>query len=149
MTFLNSHCDHEDCVGTVPELEFNQLVMTDSTQGVLTMNFFDCDGDVGLSDRDTVPPYNADSRYHYNYYLDYYEKRDGEWFLVDFGEGGYKYRIPVITPEGRFPELEGEIDVDLFFFPTEYDTFKFSVTLIDRALNESEPVETPEFVNSL
>jgi hypothetical protein len=54
------------------------------------------------------------------------------------------YRIPVITPTGQNKTLEGEIAVALQPFPTDpgspYDTVRYSVKMVDRALNESNTV---------
>lgn len=44
---------------------------------ILNFSFTDGDGDIGLDPGDTLSPYEPDSFYYYNLYIDYYEKRCG------------------------------------------------------------------------
>ena len=58
-----------------PEISFKEfLIMSDSAK--LTITFQDGDGDVGLNDADTLPPYDASSIYHFNLFAQYWEKDD-------------------------------------------------------------------------
>lgn len=123
----------------------------DSVNKALIINFTDGDGDFGI-DND-APPFqqylDADSTipnpYYYNLWLDYYEKRNGEWVLVET-PSTFNFRIPVLTPAGQNKQLDVKITYDMDFdlpLPNaESDTIKFGVTLVDRAKNQSIPKET-------
>lgn len=124
--------------------EFKQFA--DSASLVIT--FTDGDGDIGLAQGDTFPPYH-EPPYFYNLFVDYHERQNGEWVRIDFPLP-YYYRVPVITPTGQNKTLEGEIAVALKPWPvipntpgSPPDTVRFSVRLVDRALHESNTVFTP------
>jgi hypothetical protein len=57
-------------------------------------------------------------------------------------------RIPNITPEGQNKTLEGEIDIALYINNplSSFDTIKFQAYIFDRALHQSNTIETPEIV---
>ncbi len=124
-----------------PKIAFKSLAQFgDSASLVIT--FTDGDGDIGLDDTDLQPPFDTASTYYYNLFLEYAELRNGEWveppLLLPF-----YYRIPRITPAGQNKTLEGEIAVALKPWPINvppYDTIRFSVMMVDRALNESNVV---------
>ena len=115
----------------------------------LTISFTDGDGDIGLGASDVAPPYDTASEYYYNLFLGYSEKLNGEWVDVDFEEP-ISYRIPRITPTGQNKALEGEIAVAIDPFPLfitgNSDTVRYSVVLVDRALNRSNEVNTGEIL---
>ena len=127
----------------------------DSLNKALIINFTDGDGDFGI-DND-APPFNGyldpDSTipnpYYYNLWLEYFEKREGDWVLVET-PGTFNYRVPVLTPAGQNKQLDVKITYDMSFeLPFENaqsDTIKFGVTLVDRSLKESIPEQTGEIV---
>ncbi|MBL4706112.1 MAG: hypothetical protein JKY54_16415 [Flavobacteriales bacterium] len=133
-----------------PEIGFKSFeVLSDSAK--LTITFQDGDGDIGLNDGDTNAPYDTSSIYHYNLFAQYWEKDDvlgwvqGTDFLGNPIE--FKYRTPIITPTGQNKALKGEIEMTLEPFfrdpsSSESDTIRYKVMLVDRALNESNWVET-------
>lgn len=135
----------------IPSLEFKSLEI-EGTRGVLTVEFKDGDGDVGLNEGDTLPPYQFGGDYYYNLIVDYYEMKNGEWSKVNFdsipGSATFSDRIPNLTPEGQNKKLEGEIEQELapfyYLLPSvsTADTFQFRIRLIDRALNVSNEVES-------
>lgn len=128
----------------------NSLVFDSLTQSMI-IKFTDGDGDFGI-DHDN-PPFqeflDSDSTipnpYYYNLWVDYYEKREGEWELIHT-PSTFNYRVPVLTPDGQNKQLDVKITYDMAFdlpLPTaESDTIKFNVTLVDRAKNESSTEET-------
>ncbi|HRZ20131.1 MAG TPA: hypothetical protein P5184_00580, partial [Bacteroidales bacterium] len=61
-----------------PAIQFNGFAkIIDSTgivnRGVLEIYYQDGDGDIGLTERDTLPPYD------YNFYVRYFEKINGQF----------------------------------------------------------------------
>lgn len=121
---------------------------------VLSFQFTDGDGDIGLNDNEDQPPYDTSSYYYYNIYMDYYEKDDVNGWQRGLDLAGdsisFKYRIERINVKGKQRGMKGRIDVTLYSFQnpfsTQSDTIKFTVKLIDRALNESNVIETEEIV---
>ncbi|MFZ1688550.1 MAG: hypothetical protein WAU70_14065 [Flavobacteriales bacterium] len=123
----------------------------------LVVTFTDGDGDIGLSEDQTDPPFDSASVYYYNFYMDYYLREAGTWVF----KSALGHRLPVITPTGQNKALEGEIarrieTVQIPGFPQpwygvltdadEGDTIRFDVRLIDRALHTSNTVSTGDIV---
>lgn len=122
----------------------------DSAQ--LTFSFTDGDGDIGLDPADTNAPFNPDSYYHYNLYLDYYEKDDVEGWVRGRDIAGdsivFRYRLKPIIVKGKARGIKGTMDVAIINFANPFsdqsDTIKYRIRLIDKALNESNEIETSE-----
>lgn len=129
--------------------------MGDSLQ--LSLTFTDGDGDVGLNPDDTTGDYSPSSYYHYNLYVEYYEMMEGTWVKGTQDPSGnnspladtvnFSYRIKNLTPVGQNKTLKGTINVTIE--PIAYnpnsnhsDSVKYRVSLIDRALNISNTIET-------
>ena len=100
-------------------LEFEKIFNeTDSIydRGVLKFEFTDGDGDIGLEDRDTFPPFNPGSKYYYNLIIDYYEVRKGvetPVFLTFYNSETEEYdtvylsaRIPLLTPKASIKQFQ-------------------------------------------
>ncbi len=118
----------------------------------LTFDFTDGDGDLGLALGDTIAPFDPNSFFHYNLYLDYFEKDDvNGWQRGIDLEGNpisFKYRIKPIEIKGRARGIRGTIDVDIINFANPFsdqsDTIRYEIKLIDKALNESNQIETED-----
>jgi len=131
-----------------------------TTRGVLVITYTDGDGNIGLAEWDTLPPYNYGSKYYYNMIITYFEMHHGEWEETDlvywnpqdqqFDTLTFNARIPVLTPITGNQAIKGFIQDTLFLYnplsEKEYDTIKFNVYIIDRLLNESNTVETPTII---
>ena len=120
-----------------PKIEFINFLQMGQDSAKLIVSFTDGDGDIGLFDYDTLPPYD------YNLFLDYYERNNGEWELFDLPTPFY-YRIPPLSDTDDGKALQGEIEVDLIFYyrPNGPDTIKYDIKLRDRELNESNIIST-------
>lgn len=127
-----------------PRIEFKAFEQFGDSAS-LVISFTDGDGDIGLDASDTQAPFDTASTYYFNLFLEYYELRNGEWVQPPLLLP-YYYRVPRITPTGQNKALEGEIAVALKPWPInvpQFDTIRFSVMMVDRALNESNVVMTP------
>jgi hypothetical protein len=124
---------------------------------VLSFYFTDGDGDIGLGPdniEDEQPPYDTSSYYYYNIYCDYYEKDDVNGWQQGTDLSGnpisFTYRIHRIIVKGKQRGIKGTIDIALESFQNPFssqsDTIKYTVKLIDRALNESNVIETEMIV---
>lgn len=109
----------------------------------VTISFTDGDGDVGLDASDNAAPFDVSSPYYHNLFISYDTLRDGAWGPVGLALPLH-YRIPRITPTGQNKALEGEIAVAIKPWPiplgVPYDTVRFHVRMVDRALHESNTV---------
>ncbi|MCW5899450.1 MAG: hypothetical protein KIT10_09300 [Flavobacteriales bacterium] len=110
----------------------------------LVVFFTDGDGDVGLDPSDIQPPFDADSEWYHNLFVEYEELQNGDWVRPSLLLPLY-YRIPRLVPTGRNRSLRGDIAVGLQWpvFPGgQYDTVRFQVRMADRALNVSNTIVT-------
>ncbi len=131
--------------------------------------------DRNTAEYDTLPPYEfpyyctnysieeSDTFYitqnpnHFNIFVDFYVKKNGQWNLYDWvtafppqcGES-YNGRFPILNETGADRPLEGSLKYKMaglgFELIFKRDTLKLEITIQDRALNKSNTVETPEFV---
>lgn len=127
-------------------------------RGVLRFSFEDGDGDIGLNNGDTLPPFNSSSKYYYNLIITYFEMQNGElkevpilWFnpqTEQYDTLTLSARIPNLTPRGINKAISGEIQDTMFIynFNSVYDTIKLEAFIVDRALNESNTISTPLIV---
>ena len=138
-----------------PSIEYKDFtVINDSAK--LTITFTDGDGDIGLEEDEIYPPYDTSSRYHFNFFVEYWEKDiNGIWSKGQNLKGEdliFSYRLPVITPEGKHKALKGEIEVGLapYYYnltsPMDTIEFMYKVQLVDRELNESNWLESPHYI---
>lgn len=141
----------------IPDIGFKSYEVFKNSQGkdtalILTITFKDGDGDIGLGDTDTFPPFDFGNRYYYNMYINYYEFIDSEFVEVTpnpFSDDTirYKYRLPEeIIPQTNNKAIKGEISVKINDVLAKHNPVKFSVYIYDRKLHKSNVVECPELV---
>jgi hypothetical protein len=154
-------CNRGEEFSEIPSIEYQGFAAIYNPElqiydrGVIYVKYTDGDGDIGLAQGDTLPPYNPGSRYYYNFIITYYELQNGvvqEVPLLSYNPSTQEYdtvslsaRVPVLTPDGRNKAIKGTIQDTIFIynFNSDYDTVRFSAILVDRALNESNEVFTP------
>lgn len=126
-----------------PAIEFLTFSLDSTGSAVLALHFTDGDGDLGLDQTDTLPPFCATCDHHFNLRCEYDELRDGIWTHIELnpleGQVPFYYRIPRVEPTGTNPALSGviEIDMNTWSLQSDYDTLRFRMVLEDRALNLS------------
>lgn len=146
-------CEPEEKYPIVPFIKYLALDKIANDLGYdykanLKFYFEDGDGDLGLDDtsEDMRPPFDASSIYHYNFFINYYEKQNGTFVKVDL-PAEQNARIPRLsssTPES----IDGEISIEIFInnFTSTYDTIRFEFFVVDRELHHSNTVTTPEII---
>lgn len=148
---LLSSCLKTDEYPDEPVIEFNEFAQLGDS-GRVTFSFTDGDGDLGLDDGDNQAPFDTGSVYYNNVFITYYEKVNGVW-EQGISPAGYpiefKYRIERITPTGKNKALKGKIIVYIVpicydMFSADNDTTKYSIKIVDRALHESNSIESGE-----
>ena len=118
----------------------------------LTFNFTDGDGDLGLNDSDTLAPYDISSEFHYNIYVNYYEKDDQQGWVQGLDLDGnpvvFRYRMEPVITKGKSKGIKGKIEIGisngLYYNPLsdQSDTLKYDIQLIDKALHKSNIIES-------
>lgn len=96
----------------------------------LAFYLIDGDGDIGLTQYDTVPPYDA------NFFPTLFVLKNNE-FVEDTSILLSNYRIPYVGPPGQDPTFKAYVIVDFEYTDLKYDTVMYSFYLFDRALNKS------------
>jgi hypothetical protein len=167
-----STCKKKEIYPSIPYLEFKEALFFPANDGTdsimkLVFTFKDGDGDIGLDQTDTFPPFQADwnkykkatNPFYYNLHVNYFELVDNQFQHVvkildpDATPPVYDtlrnlYRIENITPEGRHKAIRGDIEVSIFPspYPDAKDTVRYKFFIYDRALNKSNEVETPNII---
>lgn len=135
-----------------PDIEFLQTNIT-IVQNALGQNqinielkfyLIDGDGDVGLTQEDVYPPYDA------NFYPTFHGIKNGE-LKIDTTLIADTYRIPWVGDLGQDNTLKAEIAIDFEYpfndqYPFPYDSIVYSFYMVDRALNESNVAWTDTIV---
>lgn len=117
-----------------------------AVRGIITISFQDGNGDIGLNAGDTLPPYNKEGKYYYNFVVKYLEKRNGAFDTVVL-DPPFSARIPVLTPNDPNKAIKGLITDTVVLNPKPvYDTIRFVLMIYDRALNPSNTVATPDIL---
>ena len=122
-----------------PTLAFESFEPRNDGTATMTLRFTDGDGNVGLTQADTLPPFCPTCLHHHNLIGEYQEWRDSAWHVPELIVP-YAYRVPVAEPTGSSPALEGTIAIELtswFVMGNDADSVRFSWTLWDRDLNPS------------
>lgn len=106
----------------------------------LTISFTDGDGDIGLSEKDSLPPYD------YNLFVKLFNKKNGVFEEIIFPDTtlNYNARIPMLNANSSNKTLKGDIEYKMDLFSK--DTLKLEIFLRDRALHESNIVSSEQFV---
>lgn len=150
-------CKKKDEYPDTPSIVYESFIKLRNAQGIeekgiLEFSFTDGDGDIGLFSWDTVAPYD------YNLFITYFEKQNGEfkevvltWFnneTQQLDTINFNARIPIINHTLEDKSYKGKIEIELFINNpfSDFDTIRFDAYIVDRALNESNTITTPEIV---
>lgn len=157
-------CSRTDDGGPpVPELGYTGYSKFKNTAGkdsfvMLNLTFKDGDGDIGLSESDSVPPYSYGSPFFNNLFVEFYVIENGTPSKITSQFIGpdtlykdtvnFSQRIKYLTPEGKNKSIKGRIDVITPFFLLDLAAYKpdsvyYEITLVDRSLNRSNLIKTP------
>jgi hypothetical protein len=153
LTWLLPACNEDPAYPLEPVIEYVSFTKIQNNtgideQGVLRFSFTDGDGDIGLSDYDTEPPFDTSSIYYYNCFVTFYEIQHGDTVQAELPPGmTNNYRIPLTPPAIDGLPLQGDIDVVLMINNySPYDTMFYTVFIVDRALHHSNTITTPQFI---
>ena len=136
-------CKKRESFSDIPYLEFTKYDLKDSVDALgnitklceLHLYFTDGDGDIGLFDEDSIPPFE------YNLFVNYFEMINDSLQQINVNPP-YHIRMPNLMPTGQNKSLKVDVTYDVDITYRNSDTIKFELKLFDRALNESEWVSS-------
>lgn len=147
---------------------FTYLFNADSTfsgEGIVSFSYTDGDGDLGLDDSDTLPPFGFRDAHYYNMEVDYLKCVNGEFVVTPL----LSPHVPTspadtvlwdtITFNARFHRLRDSDDPKAISGMMDYrlvvknpfspnDTIKFEIRIVDRALHESNTIQTDAIITN-
>lgn len=164
-----SACKEREIYPSIPSIEYKSHYFQLDPSGfgfgsdtliAIVFSYKDGDGDIGLNEQDTFPPYDRQpdqfqqitNPFFYNIFIEYLEVKGGKLlpFIIPNTTDTFKVfaRVGSLTPEGKFKAIRG--DIDYRFLPPLYqeraDSFVLRIRLVDRALNISNVAESPVIV---
>ncbi|MBI5219677.1 MAG: hypothetical protein HY958_12175 [Bacteroidia bacterium] len=134
----------------IPEIHYKSFYLRDTNDqlnnvkmGTLTFSFIDGDGDIGLRQGDTFPPYDSSK---YNLFTTLFQKTDSGFEEIHLDNPNY--RLPYIdVSEGQNKTVKGDIKIDFTYnYPLKYHTIKYKFYIMDRAFHKSNTDSTGEIV---
>lgn len=150
---MNMGCVHKERFSDTPKIESVTLTKISNgtnkdSDGLLVIHFTDGDGDIGLDEDDTMPPFDTTSAFYYNYFITYYELQNGVWVSPPELENNFHVRLPRFLQGETKEPLQGNIDliININNPYSPYDTIKFDCQIVDRALRKSNIVTTQEII---
>jgi hypothetical protein len=159
-------CKGGEIYPIIPSIEFEKsyYISRDSTNLlVFSIKFRDGDGDIGLENGDTLPPYNNikdpltgknTNIYYNNLYVEFLRKEGNSYnyVIADFSGDTLRadMRVMPLTPEGKYKAIRGTIEATLepSVLLNDGDTVKLRFLLIDRALHLSNTAESGDIIIS-
>ncbi|MFT4521129.1 MAG: hypothetical protein ACI8ZN_000053 [Bacteroidia bacterium] len=143
----------DDVEKRTPEISFvGYEVLKDLDQKdsllILTISYADDDGDIGLTDADTFPPFNGGSPFNNNLFISIKERKGSGYQDIYFpgtsDTTDFNQRIPNLTPTGKNKKISGFIDIRLDATPNYLypDTIECFMQIADRDLNVSNKIMT-------
>jgi hypothetical protein len=149
---LLSSCLKQEDFPNRPDVEFigffPSSIATNSADslGFVRFSFTDGDGDLGLGDGDTLGVFAQGQPYYYNLFIHYFEKQNGEYIEV-VPPLPFHVRFKRLVAVGGNGSLQGQMDVGVFGRPgTPYDTIRYEMYIVDRALQHSDTLVTNDIV---
>lgn len=150
---------------------FTYLLNADSTfsgQGIVSFSYTDGDGDLGLDDSDTLPPFGFHDAHYYNMVIDYLKCVNGVFVKtpllsphVPVSPADTLVLYDTVTFNARFKRLRDSEEPKAISGTMRYtmtvqnpfspnDTIKFEIHILDRALHESNVIQTnPIYTNPI
>jgi hypothetical protein len=160
---LQYGCKKSEIYPIVPSLEFksyyftqDEKVRTDTLLGII-FTYRDGDGDIGLNTEDTLAPFNSIlgenntelNIYYNNLHIDYLTWQNGKFepVIMENRTDTLRYfaRLQNITPLGKHKAIRGDINWKIFLpqYVGISRTIKLRIKIYDRALHQSNIIESP------
>lgn len=162
-------CGKDESFPDVPNLEYNGATKIKGAAGkdslvIINLTFSDGDGDIGLTEADSFPPFRFGERHFFNLFVEFYSIENGmaTKIISPFISPDTLYkdtinfsqRIKYLTPKGRNKSIKGKLDVVTNFFTIDLnqhrpDSVYYEIQLFDRKLQQSPIITTPPILLNL
>jgi hypothetical protein len=157
LILISSCKKNPDSYPIEPSIEYKEFLAANKYEAVLTLNFTDGDGDIGLKNSDTVGLYDKSSPYYYNLYIKtYYKSSNGNFkdtLIYDvitnkIDTGLIRQRIQFVEKTTKDDFLKGQFIINLNGYRQSlaHKIIKYKIYFYDRALHKSNVIETPELI---
>lgn len=154
---LLSACRNEYDYPVEPTLKYKDFVWVKTeegeiTKGILVLEFTDGDGDIGLGQGDTLPPFHLGGDHYYNFYIRLFTKNSGQYNPIIFPDTNFTFnsRIPRIEFNGNSKAIKGVLeytfDMVIMYPFLSSDTIMIETYIKDRGMHLSNTVQTPDIV---
>ena len=155
-----------------PKIEyqgFTYLFNADSTfsgEGLISFSYTDGDGDLGLDEGDTLSPFGFHDAHYYNMVVDYMKRVNGVFVKtpllsphVPTSPADTLVLYDTVTFNARFKRLRDSEEPKAISGTMDYkltvqnplspnDTVKFEIHILDRALHESNVIQTEPIITN-
>jgi len=141
-------CDENIEYSPIPAITYKSCTVIDSVDILgnsklyvkLLFSIIDGDGDMGLSENDTIAPYVDE--YQNNFFSTVFYVTDGGYDSTEISD--YNYRIPYIEIENH-RAYKAEVTVEFEYFENQLqgDSIAYQFYVVDRSLNHSDTLMTP------
>jgi hypothetical protein len=157
LTIFSSCKKNPDSYPIEPAIEFKDFTPSNKYEAVLTLNFTDGDGDIGLKTTDTIGIYDKSTPYYYNLYIKtLYKSSSGifkDTLIYDvltnkIDSGLIKQRIQFVEKTTKDDYLKGQFIINLNGYrqSLSHKIIKYKIYFYDRALHKSNEIVTPELL---
>ena len=142
---------------------FTYIFNADSTfsgEGIVSFSYTDGDGDLGLDNGDTLPPFGPNDAHYYNMVVDYMKCVNGVFEKIPLLSWNVQTQTyDTVSFNARFRRLRDSEDPKAISGTIDYtlpvqnplspnDTIKFEIHILDRALHESNVIQTDPIITN-
>ena len=149
-------CKDEAIESKIPKIEFNSVsvykdIRSRDSMVVLQISYEDGNGDIGLSEGDTFPPFNYGNTAFYNLFVSYYVKTGNVFQKIVYPSTSdtihFNQRFPTLNFSSKEKKVSGIMDLRIPASPypgINPTAVKFRISMLDKSLNHSNEVESGE-----
>jgi len=147
-------CKDEPSISEIPQINFQKVSLYKNIKGndsmiVLSIDYQDGNGDIGLDPKDTLPPFNYGGSGFYNLFVTYSVYDCLNWQRIvrplSLDTINYHQRIPRLNQSESARRISGTLDLRIPASPypgLKPAKVKFGCLLMDRSLNKSNPIQS-------
>jgi len=149
-------CKDEPSISEIPQINFQKVSIYKNIKGndsmiVLSIDYQDGNGDVGLDSKDTFPPFNYGGKGFYNLFVTYHVYDGLSWQSLvrplTLDTINYHQRIPRLNQSESPRRVSGTLDLRIPASPypgIKPSKVKFGCTLLDRNFNVSNTIQSTD-----
>mgnify|MGYP006283875273 CR=1 FL=1 len=145
LLLFTKSCEELDTASEIPRIQYQDFIIKEyspsggSLSGTLVFRFTDGDGDVGLAQPQYDDSVTIDS-IPYNLFIDRFDFEAEEYQLADTS---LRFRLPYMEGGTYKENLEGTVEIQLYYPYVFSDSIRFHFYLFDRSGNKSNIEQSP------